>query len=202
MNKALLKRTLLITCLILAALVVGITLGYLQSPPIKQGNPQPSLIQTNFRLLNGQNKVVTNQDFKGRWQLIFFGFTHCPDVCPTALDKMALVIENLGRLGQQIQFIFITLDPERDTPAIVAEYAQGFHPNIMGLSGSTQDIKEAASAFRVYYTKTEQADLPDGYGINHSGYLYLINPDGDFDRVYRWNESVAEIVSSLRQFLR
>ena len=186
----------------LVFLGVGIILGYLQSPsPELRPSPAPSLIRTEFQLTNAQGKTVTNQDFPGKWQLIFFGFTHCPDICPTALDKMALILEGLGQKSHKLQGIFITLDPERDTPSIAGEYASTFYPTLLGLSGSSNDIQKTAAAFRVYYSRVEQMDLPDGYGIDHSGYFYLVNPQGVFDRIFRWNDPAEDILTTLQKML-
>lgn len=193
--------TITLFCII-AFIGVGMILGYLQSPsPETPSSAAPSLIRTEFHLTDGSGKAVSNHDFSGKWQLIFFGFTHCPDICPTALDKMAIILEGLGQKADNLQGIFITLDPERDTPTITSEYASGFSPSIIGLSGSVDDIKKTAGAFRVYYSRVEQADLPDGYGIDHSGYFYLVNPQGQFDRVFRWNDSPEDMIANLRKIL-
>lgn len=150
---------------------------------VKQGE-EKALIKSKFELVDHRGNKVTEQKFKGQWQLVFFGFTFCPDVCPTTLASMAEVLEALGKDIDQVAALFITVDPERDTEAIVAEYVAAFHPKLIGLTGTSEQVKAAAKSFRVYYAKVEKTDVPDGYLMAHSGYIYLMTPDGEYEAVF------------------
>tara|TARA_R110001592_G_C13183701_1_gene751285 strand:+ start:5391 stop:6065 length:675 start_codon:yes stop_codon:yes gene_type:complete len=146
-----------------------------------------AMIKSQFTLTDHHGRTVTEQDFHGRWQLVFFGFTFCPDVCPTTLSVMAQVLDTLGDDAKRLAPLFITVDPERDTPEVLAEYVGAFHPNIVGLTGTSEQIKLAAKSFRVFYGKTEKAEAPGGYVVGHSGYMYLMTPDGSYDAVFSEN---------------
>jgi protein SCO1/2 len=165
------------------------------------GSSGEALIGSDFALLDHTGKTVTDEDFAGRWQLVFFGFTYCPDVCPTTLASVSAVLEELGDDADQIAPLFVTVDPERDTPAVLAEYLANFDPRIIGLTGSPEQIKAAAQAFRVYYAKVDQDDLPDGYTLDHSAFLYLMDPDGDYAAHFSHQDEPAEIASTIRDFL-
>jgi len=107
--------------------------------------------------------------------LVFFGFTNCPDVCPTELTTMAAALDTLGPKAEGVVPVFVTVDPERDTPEVVGLYAQAFHPRMVGLTGSAEQIAQAAKAFRVYYKKAPQKD--GAYSMDHSAFVYMMGPD-------------------------
>ncbi len=158
-------------------------------PPVTVGE---SAIRSEFSLIDHNGNRVTEADFLGRWQLVFFGFTHCPDVCPTTLAYMANVLDRLGEEVERVAPIFITVDPSRDTPKVMAEYVQAFHPKLTGLTGSETEVAAAAQSFRVYYEKMEEETAPDGYLMAHSGHIYLMTPEGRFEDVFREGEQSAE----------
>ncbi|UTW53570.1 SCO family protein [bacterium SCSIO 12827] len=175
--------------------------------------PEPSLptarqlgqamIKSKFTLTDHRGRIVTEKNFKGQWQLVFFGFTFCPDVCPTTLSVMAQVLDLLEDDAKSLAPLFITVDPERDTPEVMAEYVEAFHPRIVGLTGTPEQIKQAAKSFRVFYGKTEKADAPGGYVMGHSGYMYLMTPEGTYDAVFSENLHPPEKISEeIRQRLR
>lgn len=168
----------------------------------RQASPQgKALIASAFSLVDHNGKAVTNEDFAGKWQLVFFGFTYCPDVCPTTLNDVTLVLEELGDDADQVQPLFITVDPERDTPEVMADYVANFDPRIVGLTGSPEQIKAAAKAFRVYYAKVEQDDLPGGYTMDHSAFLYLMSPDGAYATHFGPRDEPTAIASEIRAYL-
>jgi protein SCO1/2 len=144
---------------------------------------------------------VTDADFAGRWQLVFFGFTYCPDVCPTTLATVSAALAELGEDADQVAPLFVTVDPERDTPAAMAEYLANFDPRIVGLTGSPEQIKAAAKAFRVYYARVDKDDQPDGYTMDHSAFLYLMGPDGDYAAHFSHQDDPGEIAGGIRGFL-
>lgn len=151
-----------------------------------------ALIASDFALTDHTGRRVTEADFAGRWKLVFFGYTYCPDICPTTLAYMATVLDSLGDQAERVAPLFITVDPARDTPEVMAAYVAAFHPQLIGLTGTDADVAAAAKAFRVYYERMEQADAPDGYLMAHAGYVYLMSPAGRFEAVFREGGETAE----------
>jgi cytochrome oxidase Cu insertion factor (SCO1/SenC/PrrC family) len=178
----------------IAALVIGgayfvRTIGVREPPSVTTGE---AAIRSEFSLIDHNGNRVTEADFLGRWQLVFFGFTYCPDVCPTTLAYMANVLDRFGGEVERVAPIFITVDPSRDTPEVMAEYVQAFHLKLVGLTGSEAAVAAAAQSFRVYYEKMEEETAPDGYLMAHSGHIYLMIPEGRFEDVFREGEQFAE----------
>ena len=116
--------------------------------PVYRGDAD---IRSDFTLINHDGQTVTQDDYKGRWQLVFFGFTHCPDICPTTLAYMGSVLDQLGSDASQVAPLFVTVDPERDTPEVLKDYVANFHPQLIGLTGNTAQVADAAEAFKVYH---------------------------------------------------
>ncbi|KAL6629124.1 hypothetical protein ACP70R_028889 [Stipagrostis hirtigluma subsp. patula] len=147
-----------------------------------------------FKLLNHDGKSVTEKDFMGKWTLLYFGFTHCPDICPDELQKMAAAIDKIKEKAKlDIVPVFITVDPERDTVEQVRDYVKEFHPDLIGLTGTTDEIRQVARAYRVYYMKTEEEG--SDYLVDHSIVMYLMNPKMEFVKFYGKNydtDSLAE----------
>lgn len=142
-----------------------------------QGDPAPTEIGGPFRLTAGDGRTVTDADFRGRWMLVYFGYTHCPDACPTALQDMANAVDALGPdAARRVALLFITIDPERDTPALIQDYVSAFNAPITALSGTPEQIAAAAHAYRVYYAKHPRDD--GGYDMDHSSIIYLMDPAG------------------------
>lgn len=170
---------------------------YMTGTPAPQANRQTTqtgeaAIRSEFTLTDHTGARVTEEDFFGRWQLVFFGFTHCPDVCPTTLAYMAGALDTLGATADKIAPLFITVDPARDTPDVMADYVSAFHPRLVGLTGSEADIAAAADAFRIYYERMEEESAPDGYLMAHSGHIYLMAPDGRFESSFREGDQPPE----------
>jgi protein SCO1/2 len=132
-----------------------------------------------FALTGGDGRVVTDRTFRGRYMLIYFGYTHCPDICPTTLMAISQTLEKLGPLAAKIQPVFVSIDPERDTPAVVGEFVQSFDPRIVGLTGSPAEIAAVAKQYRVFYKKSPVENSSD-YFMEHSSYLYVMGPDGRY----------------------
>ena len=143
-----------------------------------------ALIESKFTLTDHTGRRVTEADYAGRWQLVYFGYTYCPDVCPTTLAYMAKVIDLLGDKADRVAPLFITVDPRRDTPAVMAAFVAAFHPRLIGLTGTEAEIAAAADAFRVFYERTPDVSAPDGYLMAHSGYIYLMTPKGRYEAVF------------------
>ncbi|MFA7096589.1 MAG: SCO family protein [Gammaproteobacteria bacterium] len=142
---------------------------------------QESAIRGRFMLMNHYGETVTNLDYRGKFQLITFGYTFCPDICPTTLFNMAQALHLLGESAKQIQPLFVSVDPERDTPKVLREYVAYFHPDIIGLTGPAELVKRAADNFKVKYEKVIDPNRdPRLYAVDHSAGIYLMAPDGQF----------------------
>lgn len=164
---------------------------------IAQELPSPRItgeaeITNAYTLTDHTGRTVTADNYDGQWQLVFFGFTHCPDVCPLTLAYMAQTMDVLGPDAVQVTPIFITVDPARDTSDVMAAYVEAFHPRMVGLTGTEAQVAEAAGNYRVWYERAEDANLPDGYTIAHSGQIYVMAPDGRFVDVWFEGDAPAE----------
>ena len=133
----------------------------------------------SFTLVDHNGVRRTDADFRGKLMLVYFGFSSCPDICPTDLQAIGLALDQLGKAGEEVQPVFITVDPERDTPQLLADYVPMFHPRLIGLSGDATSIREAASAYRVYYAKVPRTD-GSNYTVDHSGFIYLMDRGGQY----------------------
>ena len=146
----------------------------------KDGNQGRALITASFNLVNVEGEKVTQKDFHGKPMLVYFGFTYCPDVCPTELMRIGQFMDALGRDADKIHPILISVDPDRDTPQAMQSYLKSFHPAIIGLTGTPENIKDAASSFRVFYSKAEDPGSNAGYLIDHSAFVYLMDKNGEY----------------------
>ena len=152
-----------------------------------------------FELTDHQGMVRTEDDFAGRWMLIFFGFTNCPDVCPTTLSEVAAVMEGLGDDAAKVQPIFITIDPERDTPTALADYVPLFDAGIIGLTGTPEQIAQTSETFPIFFERIEEASAPDGYTMGHTSHLFLFDPDTGFAESWPYGTPAEEILADLRE---
>lgn len=159
-----------------------------------------ALVGGPFELTNQDGKRVTNQDFLGKFMLVFFGYTYCPDVCPTELQVMSAALDKMGADADRIQPIFISIDPGRDTPEVMKQYVENFNPRLIGLTGSPEDIARVAAAYRVYYSKQKPKDGSD-YLMDHSSIIYFMGPDGKFIRHFSYVTDVDKLVDQIRQAL-
>lgn len=160
-----------------------------------------ALIGGPFSLVGTDGKPVTDRDFRGRYMLIFFGFTHCPDICPAELQVTAQALDQLGDKAKKVVPIFITLDPERDTPEAMANYVKSFGPNFVGLTGSPEAIAAAAKAYRVSYSKVENKDSPGDYSVDHSALVYLMDPEGRYVTHFSYGLSADQMAEKLGKLL-
>lgn len=132
-----------------------------------------------FDLTDQAGHRRTDADFRGKLVVLYFGYTYCPDVCPTELQSISLALDKLGEAAEAVQPLFITVDPERDTPARLAEYVSSFHPRLIGLTGSLADIKRTAIAYRTFFIKNS-ATTSGEYSVDHTGFIYLVGKDGKY----------------------
>jgi cytochrome oxidase Cu insertion factor (SCO1/SenC/PrrC family) len=132
-----------------------------------------------YELTDQTGRRRTDADFRGKLVVLYFGYTYCPDVCPTELQSISLALDNLGAAAESVQPLFITVDPERDTPARLAEFVSSFHPRLVGLTGSVADIRKTAIEYRTFFVKNG-ATAPGEYSVDHTGFIYLVGKDGRY----------------------
>ncbi|MDP9126837.1 MAG: SCO family protein [Pseudomonadota bacterium] len=160
--------------------------------------PNTKTVGGPFTLINQDGKTVTDADYRGKYLLIYFGYTYCPDLCPTGLQSIAHALDQLDTESGKVQSLYVTIDPVRDTPAKLKEYISSFHPEIVGLTGSPAQIAAVAKAYQVYYAKGQQVDEHD-YLMDHSSLIYLMGPDGKFIATFPENVDPAKLVTTLRR---
>lgn len=149
-----------------------------------------------FTLTAHTGERVSDNAFRGQFMLVAFGFTHCPDVCPAELQVMTAALESMGAAAERVQPLFITIDPERDTAAHLADYMAHFHPRLIGLTGSTDEIAQVAKAYHVWYEKVQEGDQPD-YVMDHTSITYLMGPDGEFVQHFSFGTSAETLAKAL-----
>jgi len=177
------RRGVIVFVVGLVVLIGGLVFEYLYLAP-RTGSGGIELgagslaIGGPFTLVDQNGSTRRPEDFRGTLMLIYFGYTYCPDVCPTELQTMSEALERLGDKAASVQPIFITVDPERDTPEQMKSYAENFDPRLVALTGSAAQIAEAAKAYKVFYEKAKQAD--GGYAMDHSSIVFLMGRDGQY----------------------
>jgi protein SCO1 len=169
------------------------------SQPLVRAANSPVTIGGPFTLTSPDGATVTEQTYRGKWLLVYFGFTSCPDSCPTALLEIAAALEKLGADADKLQPLFITVDPQRDTPAVMGNYTQSFDARIVGLTGTPQQIAAVAQEYGAYYEPRKRGPGAEDYVVDHSTYLYLMDAEGKFVRGLDADtpgERIAEAVRS------
>jgi|ERR1700722_4765534 protein SCO1/2 len=165
------------------------------------GGGSASLVGGPFTLEDSAGKPVSDRDFRGKYMLVYFGYTFCPDVCPTTLNEVADALDHLGTKANDLQPIFITVDPKRDTPAVVKQYTAAFSPKLIGLTGTPEQIAAVAKAYRVYYAEHRTGPGPNDYSMDHSSILYLMGPDGKFIAPVRADESGKDMAADIGKLM-
>ena len=154
-----------------------------------------------FALTDGAGQTVTDRSLRGRYLLVYFGYTFCPDVCPTTLTAVAGALDKLGKQAERVQPLFITVDPARDTPKVIAAYTAAFSPRILGLTGTEQQIAAVAREYRVYYAKRRTVAGAGDYTMDHSSILYLMAPDGHFIAPIAADDTAARMAADIARHL-
>jgi protein SCO1/2 len=188
-----------IPILLVAATIVVAVLGYLYLNPGGGGGPAAVPIGGPIRLTDQDGKPFDSASLAGKPYAVFFGFTNCPDACPTTLSEIARTEDELGAPANELTTVFVTVDPERDTPAVLKEYISNFSTNTVALSGTPEQVAEVATEFRVYYKKVPTSD--GGYTMDHTAVLYLMGRDGAFRDVIAYSEDHERFVAKIKRLL-
>lgn len=162
----------------------------------------PPVLLDDFVMPASTGNDVRLSDFRGKWVLLFFGFTHCPDICPTTLAEYAQVLEQLGDEAEQIQVVFISVDGERDTPDVLANYVTLFNPAFIGLQGNAETLARIQPQFNFWYEFVPQAGNSSNYSVDHSARTYLIDPQGQLRITYSFGTERDVLVNSIRQVVQ
>jgi protein SCO1/2 len=181
--------------------IVGITLaigaaGNSDGEFLREATEAAATAAAGLSFTDHQGRAVSEDTLKGEFLLVFFGYTHCPDVCPTALQVMSSAVRRLGTAGDRIRPVFISLDPARDTPEVLRDYVGHFHPRLLGLTGTEEQIHAAARAYDLLFVRGA-VDAAGGYSISHEDDLYLIGPEGEAIAILDGHAGVDALVSEL-----
>ena len=199
-------RWLLLAVVAAAAVAVGWTVTSLVVGGGSTASLNRALIGGPFSLTDQNGQRVEDSRFRGRLMLVYFGYTYCPDVCPTELQTMSQTLDALGPAAAQIQPLFITIDPQRDTPEQLKEYMTSFYPGFLALTGTPAEIDAVARAYRVYYARSRDPADPkgsktEGYLMDHSGYVYLMGRDGQYLTHFGPASDPQRMAEKIRQYL-
>jgi cytochrome oxidase Cu insertion factor (SCO1/SenC/PrrC family) len=198
MTPLLQKKLFAVTVLVLAAVIAGVAAFSLLQPARGPFVSGAALVGGPIELVSHKGENVTDKDFRGKYMLVSFGYTYCPDVCPTELQVISAALDELGEKARDIQPIFITIDPERDTVATLAQYMPSFHPSYIGLTGRPEAIAKAAKAYRVYYSKSENKSGGD-YLMDHSSIIYLMDKEGTFLKHFSYQTDAGELAKAIEE---
>nr|WP_288356794.1 SCO family protein [uncultured Pseudomonas sp.] len=197
------KRTWIASAVITGLLLAALPLSYQLWPartPVVAAVDAGQRIGGPFELRDPSGRAVTHESFDGQWLLVFFGFTRCADICPTTLMQVAKVLDGMGEQGDWLQPLFISLDPDRDTPEVLAAYTTFFDERILGLTGTSEQIQQVADAYAVYFRKVPMGDT---YMLDHTGAVYLMNPQGELASLIPLRtaptDAIREISTALAQ---
>jgi protein SCO1 len=191
-------RPLVIVAAFAGSLVVGLALMLWFAGGVRSVTA-PAAIGGPFQLTDQAGRTVTDKNMQGHPSLVFFGYTHCPDVCPTSLFEMSEVLRAMGKDADRVNAYFISVDPERDTTATIKDYLSSFDPHLEGLTGNPEQVAKALSAYRVYAKKVP---LKDGdYTMDHTALIYLMDRDGRFVAPFNLKRSPEEAAADLRRYL-
>ena len=183
-----------------AAIAAALLAACGKKPSFNSTDVSGSDLGTDLSLTDFNGKPRTLQDFKGKVLVVFFGFVQCPDVCPTALAEFKQVKNQLGQDGERLQVVFVTVDPERDTPEILREYVTQFDPSFLGLRGDADATARVAKSFKVFYAKVPGKE-PGSYTVDHTAGVYIYDPEGHLRLFARHNTGAEALTSDIRQLL-
>ncbi|MBB4372165.1 protein SCO1/2 [Bradyrhizobium sp. cir1] len=191
-------RPLVIATAFAASLVLGLLIMFWAMGGVSKV-AQPAAVGGPFQLTDQNGKAVTDKSLKGKPTLIFFGYTHCPDVCPTSLFEISEVLRALGKDADKVNAVFISVDPERDTPATMKDYLSSFDPHLEGLSGDPAETAKVITSYRVYAKKVPTKD--GDYTMDHTALIYLMDRDGRFVSPFNLKRTPEEAAADLKRYL-
>lgn len=192
------SHIVLVLSAFLAGLIIFLGVFVFATGQFRSGAPGYSAIGGPFTLVDQDGKPITDQDIKGGPSLVFFGYTHCPDICPTTLFEISEVLHALGKEADQVHALYITVDPERDNPAVMKDYLSSFDPHLRGATGDAKSIEAVENAYRVYAKK-----VPTGngdYSMDHTALVYLMDKQGRFVTPFNLKRQPAEAAADLRKY--
>lgn len=183
----------------LSALAAAPAVAAPTPPQAAAEEPAQGVIGGTFMLQDHRGRVVRDEEFRGKYMLIYFGYTFCPDVCPTGLQSLAQSLDLLGEDAKKVQPLFITVDPERDTAKVLADYVQAFHPDILGLTGPRPFVDSVISKYKVKVAKVPTPGAPDGYTVDHTASLFLMDRSGNYVRRFPHGTPPEDVAADLRK---
>lgn len=201
------KLLLILVVVLLGLTAVTVVLSRGEGPAggteTSRADTSPVPIGGGFSLTDQNGKVVKDTDFRGKLMLVFFGFTHCPDICPTTMSAMTAMMNALGDQSAGVVPMLITVDPERDTPARMKEFLADFHPAIIGLTGSKEEVQAVAQAYKVYHERpSAEAQESGNYMVNHTGFVYLMGRDGQYVSHFSQDDFGDKMTQSVKRALK
>ncbi len=189
-------RLIISAFVLLLAALIGTYALLVGQVGVNGGGTGIALVGGPFSLTDHTGRRVTEKDFLGKYMLMFFGYTYCPDVCPTELQVMTAALEQMGPAANRIQPIFVTIDPQRDTPDVMKSYVENFGAGLIGLTGTPAEIAAMAKAYRVYYAKAGKTGSAD-YLMDHPATIYLMGPDGRFAKHFNYTVDAAKLAEGI-----
>jgi protein SCO1 len=196
-------RLLMVAALLAAFIILGagafLALELHDNAKGAAGTLLGSAIGGPFSLVDQDGKTVTNTALEGKWLLVYFGYTHCPDACPTALNNISLALRDIGKESTEVRPVFITIDPDRDTSQVMKDYVAAFDAPILALTGTAADVAKAAKNYRVYYAKHPEAG--GDYSMDHTSIIYVMDPKGRFTASFSGEDPPEQIAARLKKLL-
>ncbi|PZO82755.1 MAG: SCO family protein [Micavibrio aeruginosavorus] len=193
-------QKILLAALVLAA--IGAIAGAMLIPSPTANKPQGGLHAVTddafggpFTLTDQNGKTVTEKDLTGSYRLMYFGFTYCPAICPTELSKISAALKQMGSKGDQVVPVFVTVDPERDTVQAMKNYTALFHPSLIGLTGTPEQIKDMLKAYKIYAAKVQDPQMSD-YTMDHSSFIYLLAPDDRLLHIFKMDDNAKTMADT------
>jgi len=196
-------RIFFLVAIALLALVLGYLVAALTRPTTPSNQPAQTLsLEGGFNLIDETGQPVSQDSYTGKFRLVYFGFTFCPDVCPMQLEVVSRALDIAKISPDWLTTLFITLDPERDTPEDMAIYTDNFHKNIIGLTGSLDQIQQAAKAYKVYFQKVSDPETTGGYTVDHSSIVFLMGPDNNYRQHFTHRDSAEDIAEKITTIIQ
>jgi protein SCO1/2 len=192
------KNSLIFIVMVAVAVVAGLYFfseKFNQQHLPQEGYSGEAQIGGGFTLTDQNGKQVSDSQFRGKYMLVFFGFTSCPSICPVGLATITQVMEKLGDNSSKIQPVFITVDPETDTPEQMKQFLTNFHSAIVGLTGTQEQITAVGSAYKVYASKSKDKNMPAGYNVDHSGFIYLMDKNGKYIEHFAYDVELKKLLN-------